>query len=48
MQHRGEAISINTAINTSSQGIGFAIASICAARREQLVAHGTVKRADRL
>lgn len=43
---RGEAIGINTAINTSGQGIGFAI-PINLARHiaEQLVAHGTVKRA---
>ncbi len=43
---RGEVIGINTAINTSGQGIGFAI-PINLARHvaEQLVAHGTVKRA---
>ena len=43
---RGEAIGINTAINTSGQGIGFAI-PINLARHvaEQLVAHGVVKRA---
>ncbi|MEO5987719.1 MAG: Do family serine endopeptidase [Candidatus Eisenbacteria bacterium] len=43
---RGEAIGINTAINTSGQGIGFAI-PINLARHvvEQLVAHGSVKRA---
>ncbi len=43
---RGEAIGINTAINTSGQGIGFAV-PINLARHvaEQLVAHGTVKRA---
>lgn len=43
---RGEAIGINTAINTSGQGIGFAI-PINLARHvaEQLVAHGSVQRA---
>lgn len=43
---RGEAIGINTAINTNGQGIGFAV-PINLARHvaEQLVAHGTVKRA---
>src|SRR5437867_4144802 len=43
---RGEAIGINTAINPSGQGIGFAI-PINLARHvaEQLVAHGEVKRA---
>ena len=42
---RGEAIGINTAINPSGQGIGFAI-PINLARHvaDQLVAHGTVKR----
>ncbi|MBI5169856.1 MAG: Do family serine endopeptidase [Candidatus Eisenbacteria bacterium] len=42
---RGEVIGINTAINTSGQGIGFAV-PINLARHvaEQLVAHGTVKR----
>jgi Do/DeqQ family serine protease len=42
---RGEAIGINTAINSNAQGIGFAI-PINLARHvaEQLVAHGTVKR----
>jgi len=43
---RGEAIGINTAINTSGQGIGFAIPINLAKHiAEQLVAHGTVKRA---
>ena len=43
---RGEAIGINTAINPSGQGIGFAI-PINLARHvaDQLVAHGEVKRA---
>ena len=43
---RGEAIGINTAINTSGQGIGFAI-PINLARHvaEQLIAHGQVRRA---
>lgn len=43
---RGEAIGVNTAINTSGQGIGFAV-PINLARHvaEQLIAHGTVKRA---
>jgi serine protease Do len=43
---RGEAIGINTAINPSGQGIGFAI-PINLARHvaEQLVAHGKVSRA---
>jgi Do/DeqQ family serine protease len=43
---RGEAIGVNTAINPSGQGIGFAI-PINLARHvaEQLVAQGTVKRA---
>jgi Do/DeqQ family serine protease len=43
---RGEAIGINTAINPSGQGIGFAI-PINLARHvaEQLVAHGEVQRA---
>ncbi len=42
----GEAIGINTAINTSGQGIGFAI-PINLARHvaEQIIAHGEVKRA---
>jgi len=42
---RGEAIGINTAINPSGQGIGFAI-PINLARHvaDQLVAHGEVKR----
>jgi len=43
---RGEAIGINTAINTNGQGIGFAIPINLAKHvAEQLVAHGTVKRA---
>ena len=43
---RGEVIGINTAINTSGQGIGFAIPINLAKHvAEQLVAHGTVKRA---
>jgi len=43
---RGEAIGINTAINTSGQGIGFAIPINLAKHvAEQLVAHGVVKRA---
>src|SRR5256885_1160183 len=43
---RGEAIGINTAINPSGQGIGFAIPINLAKHvAEQLVAHGTVKRA---
>jgi Do/DeqQ family serine protease len=43
---RGEAIGINTAINTTGQGIGFAV-PINLARHvaEQLVAHGSVRRA---
>jgi len=43
---RGEAIGINTAINTSGQGIGFAV-PINLARHvaEQLLAHGSVRRA---
>ncbi len=43
---RGEAIGVNTAINPSGQGIGFAI-PINLARHvaEQLVAHGSVQRA---
>ncbi len=43
---RGEAIGINTAINTSGQGIGFAI-PINLARHvaDQLIATGTVRRA---
>jgi serine protease Do len=43
---RGEVIGVNTAINPSGQGIGFAI-PINLARHvaEQLVAHGTVQRA---
>lgn len=43
---RGEAIGINTAINTSGQGIGFAIPINLAKHvADQLVAHGSVKRA---
>jgi len=43
---RGEAIGINTAINTTGQSIGFAV-PINLARHvaEQLVAHGSVRRA---
>ena len=42
---RGEAIGINTAINPSGQGIGFAIPINLAKHvADQLVAHGTVKR----
>jgi serine protease Do len=42
---RGEAIGINTAINTTGQGIGFAV-PINLARHvaEQLVSHGAVRR----
>ena len=43
---RGEAIGINTAINTSGQGIGFAIPiNLVRHVADQLVAHGEVKRA---
>jgi len=43
---QGEAIGINTAINPSGQGIGFAIPINLAKHvAEQLVAHGEVKRA---
>ena len=43
---RGEAIGINTAINTTGQGIGFAVPMNLARHvAEQLVAHGTVRRA---
>jgi Do/DeqQ family serine protease len=43
---RGEAIGINTAINPSGQGIGFAIPiNLVKHVAEQLVAHGQVKRA---
>ncbi len=43
---RGEAIGINTAINPSGQGIGFAIPiNLVRHVAEQLVAHGEVKRA---
>ncbi len=45
MNIRGEAIGINTAINPSGQGIGFAIPINLAKRvAEQLVAHGKVVR----
>ena len=44
---RGEAIGINTAINPSGQGIGFAIPINLAKHvADQLVAHGSVKRAQ--
>jgi S1-C subfamily serine protease len=43
---RGEAIGINTAINPSGQGIGFAIPMNLARHvADQLVAHGEVQRA---
>ncbi len=43
---RGEAIGINTAINPSGQGIGFAIPiNLVRHVAEQLVAHGQVQRA---
>ena len=43
---RGEAIGINTAINPSGQGIGFAIPINLAKHvAEQLMAHGSVQRA---
>ncbi|HUK64483.1 MAG TPA: Do family serine endopeptidase [Dongiaceae bacterium] len=43
---RGEAIGINTAINPSGQGIGFAIPMNLAKHvADQLIAHGTVQRA---
>ena len=43
---RGEAIGINTAINTSGQGIGFAIPiNLVRHVAEQLIAHGNVRRA---
>jgi Do/DeqQ family serine protease len=43
---RGEVIGINTAINPSGQGIGFAIpVNLARHVAEQLVAHGEVKRA---
>jgi serine protease Do len=43
---RGEAIGINTAVNTSGQGIGFAVPINLAKHvAEQLVAHGQVRRA---
>ncbi len=42
---RGEVIGINTAINTSGQGIGFAVPINLAKHvADQLVAHGAVKR----
>jgi Do/DeqQ family serine protease len=42
---RGEAIGINTAINPSGQGIGFAIPINLAKHvADQLIAHGSVKR----
>src|SRR4029079_6984431 len=44
---RGEAIGINTAINPSGQGIGFAIPINLAKHvADQLVSHGSVKRAQ--
>ncbi len=44
---RGEAMGINTAINTSGQGIGFAVPINLAKHvAEQLVAHGSVRRAQ--
>src|SRR5262249_13390358 len=44
---RGEAIGINTAINPSGQGIGFAIPiNLPNAVADQLVAHGSVKGAQ--
>ena len=44
---RGEVIGINTAINTSGQGIGFAVPINLAKHvAEQLVAHGSVRRAQ--
>ena len=44
---RGEAVGINTAINTSGQGIGFAVPINLAKHvAEQLVAHGSVRRAQ--
>lgn len=43
---RGEVIGVNTAINPSGQGIGFAIPINLASHvAEQLIAHGSVKRA---
>src|SRR5207237_9128135 len=43
---RGEAIGINTAINPSGEGIGFAIPINLAKHvSDQLIAHGSVKRA---
>lgn len=42
---RGEAIGINTAVNTSGQGIGFAVPINLAKHvADQLVAHGAVRR----
>jgi Do/DeqQ family serine protease len=44
---RGEVIGINTAINTTGQGIGFAVPINLAKHvAEQLVAHGSVRRAQ--
>jgi Do/DeqQ family serine protease len=44
---RGEVIGINTAINTSGQGIGFAVPINLAKHvAEQLVAHGSVRRSQ--
>jgi Do/DeqQ family serine protease len=44
---RGEVVGINTAINTSGQGIGFAVPINLAKHvAEQLVAHGSVRRAQ--
>jgi len=44
---RGEAVGINTAINTSGQGIGFAVPINLAKHvAEQLIAHGSVRRAQ--
>jgi len=43
---RGEAVGINTAVNTSGQGIGFAVPINLAKHvADQLVAHGAVRRA---
>jgi serine protease Do len=44
---RGEVIGINTAINTSGQGIGFAVpVNLAKHVAEQLVAHGSVRRSQ--
>ncbi len=44
---RGEVIGINTAINTSGQGIGFAVPINLAKHvSEQLIAHGSVRRSQ--